>query len=165
MSKLSEKVVASQLINYISSNGPNEILQSAYKQFHSTETAIVKVFNYIVLHVDRNWTVILPLLDLPAAFDTVDHTLLINRLATRFGLCDLALAWFTSYLSDKTHFVSIRGTPSVLGDFVRQYNMGCYFYADDTQLHLSFNSFIGDDQGYSVAQVESCVRDTDRWMS
>ena len=190
MSKLTEKVVASQLINHISSNGLDEILQSAYKQFHSTETALVKVFNDIILDVDRNRTVILLLLDLSAAFDTVDHTILIERLANRFGLCDLALAWFKSYLSDRTHFVSIRGARSVtrslscgvpqgsmlglilyllytspLGDIVRQYNMGYHFYADDTQLYLSFNSLSGDDQAYSVSQVESCVRDIDRWMS
>ena len=72
MSKLTEKVVASQLINHISSNGLDEILQSAYKQFHSTETALVKVFNDIILDVDSNRTVILLLLDLSAAFDTVE---------------------------------------------------------------------------------------------
>ena len=67
------------------------------KQFHNTETVLVKVFNYIVLDIDRNRSVILLLLDLSAAFDTVDHTTLIDRLANRFGLCDLALAWFKSY--------------------------------------------------------------------
>ena len=113
MSKLIEKVVVSQLINHISSNVLDEILQSAYKQFHSTKTALVKVFHDIVLDVDRNRTVILLLLDLSAAFDKVDRTILIERLANRFGLCDLALAWFKSYLSDKTHFVSIRGARSV----------------------------------------------------
>ena len=113
VSKLTEKVVASQLIHHISSNGLDEILQSAYKQFHSTETALVKVFNDIILDVDRNRTVILLLLDLSVAFDTVDHTILTERLANRFGLCDLALAWFKSYLSDRTHFVSIRGGRSV----------------------------------------------------
>ena len=91
MSKLIEKVVASQLIHY---NGLHEILQSAYKQFHRSETALVKAFNDIVLDVDRNRTVILLLLDLSATFDTVDHTILIDRLANRFGLCDQALAWF-----------------------------------------------------------------------
>ena len=54
---------------------------------------------------------------------------------------------------------------SPLGDIVRQYNMGYHFYADDTQLYLSFNSLSGDDQAYSVSQVESCVRDIDPWMS
>ena len=49
-------------------------MQSAYKQFHSTQTALVKVFNDIVIDIDRNRTVILLLLDLSAAFDTVDHS-------------------------------------------------------------------------------------------
>ena len=56
---------------------------------------------------------ILLLLDLAAAFDTVDHTTLIDRLVNRFAPCDLALAWFKSYLSDRTHFVNIRGARSV----------------------------------------------------
>ena len=64
MSKLTEKVVASQVIDHVSNNGLDEILQSAYKQFHSTETALVKVFNDIVIDIDRNRTVILLLLDL-----------------------------------------------------------------------------------------------------
>ena len=67
----------------------------------------------LILDVDRNRTVILLLLDLSAAFDMVDHTILIGRLANRFGLCDLALVWFKSYLSDRSHFVSIRGARSV----------------------------------------------------
>jgi len=190
MSKLIEKAVASQLINNISGNGLHEILQSACKQLHSNETALVKVFNDIVLDVDMNRIVILLLLDLLAAFDTVDHTILIERLANRFGLCDLTLAWFKSYLSNRTHCVSIRGARSVmyslscgvpqgsvprpildllytspLGDIVRQYNTGYHFYADDTQLYLSFSSLSGDDQAYSAAQVKSCVGDIDHWMS
>ena len=92
VSKRTEKVVASQLIEHVSSL--DEIMQSAYKQFHSTETALVNVFNDIAIDIDRNRAVILLLLDLSAAFDTVDHSILLNRLAHRFGLRGAALAWF-----------------------------------------------------------------------
>ena len=87
VSKLTEKVVASQLFDRVYSNFLDETMQSAYKQFHSTETALVRVFNDIVIDNDRNRTVILLLLDLSAALDTVDHSLLLNRLANRFVIC------------------------------------------------------------------------------
>ena len=87
-------------------------MQSAYKEFHSTETALVKVFNDISIDIDRNRAIILLLLDLSTAFDTVDHSIPLNRLAHRFGLRGSALAWFRSYLSDRSHFVCIRGVRS-----------------------------------------------------
>ena len=94
------------MIEHVTNNCLDEIMQSAYKEFHSTETALVKVFNDIAVDIDRNRAVILLLLDLSAAFDTVDHSILLNRLAHRFGLRGSALAWFRSYLSDRSHFDS-----------------------------------------------------------
>ena len=98
-SKLTERVVAFQLIEHVTNNCLDEIMQSAYKEFHSTETALVKVFNDIAIDIDRNRAIILLLLDLSAAFDTFDHSILLNRLAHRFGLRGSALPWFRSYLS------------------------------------------------------------------
>ena len=68
LSKLTERVVAFQLIEHVTNNCLDEIMQSAYKEFHSTETALVKVFNDIAIDIDRNRAVILLLLDLSAAF-------------------------------------------------------------------------------------------------
>ena len=190
VSKLTEKVVAKQLIQHVSSNGLYKVFQSAYKNFHSTETALVKVYNDILVDIDKNRTIILLLLDLSAAFDTVDHEILPYRLASRFGISDVALSWFGSYLSNRSQFVNVRGAQSEahslpcgvpqgsvlgpvlyllytspLGDIVRCYNMGFHFYADDTQLYLSFNTLNEEDRVCTVAQVESCVRDIDHWMA
>ena len=83
VSKLVEKAVCVQLTDYIRSNNLSETFQSAYTSFRSTETALLKVQSDILCALDRNESVILVLLDLSAAFDTVDHTLLMTRLSTR----------------------------------------------------------------------------------
>ena len=68
------------------------------KKFHSTETALLKVFNDIACELDDKKVVLLSLLDLSAAFDTIDHTILLNRLNISFGIQGTALEWFKSYL-------------------------------------------------------------------
>ena len=81
--KLIEKSVGTQLVQYIDDNKLSEKLQSAYKKLHSTETALLRVHDDILRAVDRGRTVVLLLLDLSAAFDTVDHDLLLHRLNTQ----------------------------------------------------------------------------------
>ena len=112
MSKLIEKVVAIQLSNYLQDNHLHETLQSAYKKFHSTEATLIKVHDDIVTAIDDAQSVILLLLDLSAAFDTVDHGILLTRLSTRYGIHDRALEWFVSYLLDRTQFVKLNGSSS-----------------------------------------------------
>ena len=76
--------------------------QLAYRQCHSIETAITIVHNDIVRAIDAGEVSLLVLLDLSAAFDTVDHGKLHEVLQNRFGVQDCALNWFKSYLSDRT---------------------------------------------------------------
>ena len=83
-------------------NGLHLELHSAYKKHHSTESALLKVKN------DSKVT-LLALLDLSAAFDTVRHDILLDRLRSRLGVTDQALNWFTSYLSDRTQHVGVNG--------------------------------------------------------
>ena len=84
LSKVIEKVVALQLVDYIDNNGLCEVFQSAYRAYHSTETALLRVYNDIAVSIDNQKSFVLVLLDLSAAFDTVDHSLLLARLSTRF---------------------------------------------------------------------------------
>ena len=63
-----------------------EPLQSAYRQYHSTETALVKIYNDLALALDSKKACLLILLDLSAAFDTIDYELLIQRCETLFGI-------------------------------------------------------------------------------
>ena len=112
LSKVIENVVALQLVDYIDNNGLCEVFQSAYRAHHSTETALLRVYNDITMSIDNQKSVVLVLLDLSAAFDTADHSLLLARLSTRFGTCDQALDWFRSYLSDRSQYVRIRDVSS-----------------------------------------------------
>ena len=95
LSKVTEKAVAAQLMDHLNDNKSLlEEFQSAYKSHHSTEpteTALVRVRNDILKAVYNNRSVILLLLDLSAAFDTVDHSILLSRLQNRFGIRNTAL--------------------------------------------------------------------------
>ena len=98
VSKLIEKVAAKQITNYVSTNNLDEPMQSAYRVSHSTETALCKIYNDITLSLDRNECVLFISLDLSAAFDTIDHQILLTRLAHRFGITGRCLHWIKSYL-------------------------------------------------------------------
>jgi len=75
--------------------------QSAYRQFHSTESAMLVVHNDIVCVIDQGHVVGLVLLDLSSTFDTVDHSTLLSVLHIRFSVTGQSLAWFHSYLTDR----------------------------------------------------------------
>ena len=90
-------------------NGLHLELQSAYKKYHSTESALLKVKNDILLNMDAQKVTLLVLLDLSAAFDTVRHDILLDRLRSRFGGTDQTLNWLTSYISDRPQRVAVNG--------------------------------------------------------
>ena len=113
ISKLLEKVVANQIMDYMSANDLHEVLQSAYRSGHSTETALLKIKNDIDLALDRGDGVFLVLLDLSAAFDTIDHTILIDRLETWRGITGTVLKWLKTYLSCRTQSVRVGESSSV----------------------------------------------------
>ena len=179
LSKVIEKVVVLQLVDYNDSNGLCEMFQSAYRANHSTETALIRVYNNIALSIESRKSVVLVLLDLLAAFDTVAHFFLLSRLSARLGICDHALNWLRPYLSDRTQFVRIQDVsshvndlpygvlqgsvlgPSLyslytspLGDTARSYGLSYHFYADDTQLYLSFETSSAEDLSFCKSTIK-----------
>jgi hypothetical protein len=86
VSKLLERLAARQLIGYLSVHRLLPDLQCAHRAHHSTETAVLKVLSYILLAVDNCNLALLTMLDFSAAFDTVDHVILLSRLQHSYGL-------------------------------------------------------------------------------
>ena len=107
ISKLIERIVGEQLDFFASLSGNIEPLQSAYHKHHSTETALLKIQMDILDAMDNKLVTCVVLLDLSAAFNTVPHCELINRLKYRFGLGGVVLHWLTNYLMDHTQCVVI----------------------------------------------------------
>ena len=163
ISKLTERAVCNQLHSHMSRHSLFPDFQSSYRKHHSTETALLKVKNDLLLKMNSQHVILLVLLDLSAAFDTVNHTILLQRLESKVGVSGKALAWFSSYLSGRSQRVSIQGTlsekfdlncgvpqgsclgpllftlyASRLFDIIEDHLPNVHCYADDTQLYLSF---------------------------
>ena len=180
--------MVARLKEHMSEHNLHEGMQSAYKAGHSTETALVRVKNDILTSMDKNQCVLLVLLDLSAAFDTVNHSKLLRVLQHRIGLGGTALMWFESYLRERTQAVAIRDStaPSVelqrgvpqgsvlgpilftiytlaLGDIVRRLDLKGHFYADDMQLYVSID--IKDNPSHQVHRMEACIKDIKMWMA
>ena len=109
VSKLLERAVHAQLLMYLNENELLPSVQSAYRQFFSTETAVLKVVSDVLTAMDRGQITLLGMFDLSAAFDTVDHAILLKRLDVSFGIRGNALNWFASYLSGRSQQVSVHG--------------------------------------------------------
>jgi len=162
-------------------------MQSAYRRFHSTETAVTKVFNDLLLAADIGQMSALCLLNLTAAFDTVDHELLLRRVERQFGLRGIVLELFRSYLSGRTFRVIFSGSTSsiiyivcsvpqgsVLGpllfivytadlaDIAQKHGASLHAFADDTQVYLHCRR---TDTTSAAAQLERCIADVGHWMS
>ena len=163
ISKILEKVVASRIQSHLSSNSLSSSFQSVYRIFHSTETTLLKIHNDLILAMGHGEVTSLILLDLSAAFDTVDHSILVTRLQNWFGLDGLSLYWFSSYLALRSQAVSINDSISAfstlscgvpqgsvlgpllftlyttpLGSVISKNSLKYHLYADDTQLYISF---------------------------
>ena len=134
ISKLAEHVVARRLTSHVVEFNLLPTRQSAYRPYHSTETAVLSVHNDLVYAIDNRHVSLLVLLDLSAAFDTVDHDILLSILANRFSIQGLALDWFRSYLANRTQtFASTVQNVVFVSRLVTLF-AGCLLYAYDIVL-------------------------------
>jgi hypothetical protein len=176
-----------RLNDHLDEHSLREPCQSAYRAGHSTETALVKVYNDMLCAVDDRQYVLLVLLDLSAAFDTIDHEAMISRLNNLFGITGRALTWMKSYFSERTQRIVVNkcaSTPIPLstgipqgsvagpGTFpaytqpiatvARQNGIDLHLYADDTQLYIGCRL---QDHEASKQQLESCIAEVRQWMA
>jgi len=112
ISKLTEKAVFEQIHTHMMTHSLYPEFQSSYRQNHSTETALAKVTNNILTKMNTQEVTLLVMLDLSAAFDTVNHSILLTRLNEELGICGVASEWFKSYLANRGQQVSVDGSLS-----------------------------------------------------
>ena len=185
VSKVIEKVVVERLQIFLMENNLFEPMQSAYRSFHSTETAMLRVHDDIICALGSHQVVLMVLLDLSAAFDTVNHKILLNILH-KIGIGGTVLQWFSSYLTSRKQLVKCGvlsethdltcGVPqgsilgpilftlytSSLGNLISSFvNIRYHFYADDTQLYIAFDPNHCD---RAVREMENCVSAVRQWM-
>ena len=187
LSKIIEKVVYNRLTNHINENGLYGRNQSAYRKYHSTETALLKVQNDILMSLDKGKFVALVMIDVSAAFDTVEHQSLLNRFDQEFGIRGKALQWLHSYLSNRKQKVAINSSHSELSDILYGFPQGatlaglcfnCYSkplgniaqnfrpvdqhsYADDGQTYISFTC---KNKEQAMILLQNCLEDIRKWM-
>jgi len=187
ISKVVERMVAGQMMDYLRSSALRPELQSAYEKHHPTKTALLSVASDYVLAADTGSVTLLGLLDLSAAFDTVDTGILVRRLQNTFGIGRTVLKWVTSFLQSLTQQVSVgesksvirevlSGVPqgSVLGPpsiivykaglfkVIADCGMSTHSYADDTQIYTSTSA---SNSQTAVSTMTDCVEQVHEWMS
>ena len=179
VSKIIEKVIAVRFSKHLSDNYLYEQMQSAYHPNHNAEAALLRVRNDLLCILDEHKAAILVLLDFSAAFDTIDHTILLTRLRDRFGRTATCLAWSQMYLANRSQSIQIntwhnisgmscgvrssgrfRSRPFMficytapLSDIARWYGINVHLYADDIQLYIAFSPLLDEDTIQTVKRV------------
>ena len=190
ISKVLERIVLQQLNKHCDKFNLQDPCQSAYRKGHSTETALLKIFDDLLFGMDNQRVSILTLLDLSAAFDTVNHAILVKRLETLYGICGTENKWFQSYLSERHQRVKVgnylsqaktllTGVPQGSGLGPWEYTsytreLGCimlalsiiyHIFADDTQLQKAMDVNSVASQFQAKESTEQCIKEISNWMN
>ena len=193
VSKVTEKAAANQICGHMIEKKLYYKMQSSYRTGHSTETALLRVQNDVYRALDNDEVVMLLLLDLSAAFDTLDINIMLSRLENRFRITGTVLEWIKSYLTDRRQSVCIKGAtgsatsePKVLncgvpqgsvlgpvlftaytaplGDIAERHGVSMHCYADDTQPYLSFKPVIPMAKDTAVGKLSGFIQEIRAWM-
>ena len=187
MSKVIEKLILAQLSHYLAANNLFPKYQSGFRKYHSTETAILRVLSDIYSAIDQDQVSLLALLDVSAAFDTVDHGILLERLSTSYGLTGTAFAWLESNITGRVQVIHVGGRQSspamvhfgvpqgsVLGPvlyvlytadivkLVESFGLRAHLYADDVQLYGCCRPYASVDLSTKILQAIDSIH---AWMS
>jgi len=186
LAKLVEKLIASRITKHLEMSNKMDVNQHAYKKMHSCETALLTLLNEAFQAIDKGLVLPLVLLDLTAAFDVVDHRLLLEK-CLRANICDSAYNWLQSYLSDRTQCVSCYGIESsatvvscgvpqgsILGPLLfviflsdissvmSNHPVKYILYADDVQMFMSSPPLAVTE---AINTMETCVAQLQIWLS
>ena len=186
VSKVIERLILNRLKPHLHSSRGFCRLQSAYRSGHSTETALLHVMNQVYSAADEKCATALVALDISAAFDTINHNVLIDRLDTQFGVRDAVSRWLQSYLSDRKQFVKLgqhssditpcdSGVPqgsvlgpllftaytSPVGDVISSHGVSYHTFADDTQLLVTLNT---SDSAPALERLSRCSTAVRVWF-
>lgn len=186
LSKLLERIVLKQILTHLRIHELLPTHQSAYRQHHSCETVVIKVLSDLLSSIDKGKLNLIAALDISAAFDTVDHNIMVKRLSTSYGIRDYCLKWLRSFMTNRRQFIQIKnscssiaqvteGVPqgSTLGpilftlyigdisNIAQRFNLNVHIFADDILVYGSCKS--GDDVSLS-SNVSECVQSISEWL-
>ena len=188
ISKLVEKCMLHQFNQHCDTYHLLPDYQSAYRKNYSCETALVKFVSDMLVSMEHQKVTAVVAIDLSAAFDTVDHSILLSVLNSRFGMTDVALDWFRNYLSPRSFKVKVGETCSVdqqvnfsvpqgscagpilysayastMQDSVPA-SIAIHGYADDHALKASFQAGFRDEESRVITQLQQCISNIKTWM-
>ena len=189
LSKVLEKLALNQFNNHCDKYHLYPDYQSAYRQHFSCETALLKIMNDILWNMEHQKVTAMACIDLSAAFDTVDHAILLDVLRVKFGVADSVLDWFASYLHPRDFVVNVgesyssrkqldfsvpQGScagptlystyASTVAEIIPQH-MDIHGYADDHAIKTSFKAGDTVSELTALSSMEETLTNIRDWMN